>query len=755
MFKGKCERSVIFLNEQENLQENLMPLDDSMLSSALEGASVMYSALPYGLRHLVGGYVEYAKLVVLDRAIPRIDGLKISQRRALYALHNLKGDNGGKVGIGTKIKSFKLATATLDYHPHNPDSIYETFSKFVDDTKYTNVPILKAESEFGHRNMMNSTPAARYTHISKRPVIEEFFKELDGVEFGLTEDDSLLEPKLLPVSFPFGLTYATVGIGVGTGSSNFSYTLGDIVDATVDIIETGTTERILVPDFPTGGKIQNTPEVFKRIMDKGRGTINLSSKWEIDGRTIRFYDFHFYMEITKAKNEIDALELPEISRIIDNTVDGNPALKIVCSKGEYVDYVLKRILRDTQVASTASANMVTIIDDQPKLVGVIEYLQEWVKFRTNVLQKFYGKVLNSLKYEKERLEILIDFTSNRERVKTFIDALYENKAKGVKLLKEWYPNINDKIRDSILNMSVSSLADRDTRRKQLETKVQEIAEVEDILVNTDKLIIRQLKQVKTKYDKPRATEIVDMDLTFKDFHDVNEEEEDTVVDVFVSIDDNFIKKYHEYSVPSDVHGVWCKSDDYISVMDSAGRLIRINLKDLDYDGRDGRGTFIPVLAGIQNDVEARVVTYDVMKPNVTKGYLYSDGFASVLSFDEWLNAKYITKLTTEGVSPYAEYILAEIDLQKEFTVVYTSDNRIGIFTNDFKHKHRTARTKVISLNKNKDEYITHGVSVDIEDLQAIFPHDSMVTIPMNKLVKANTNVDFGVFNKLLCYTNED
>ena len=156
--------------------------------------------IPESLRFLVNGYLDYAKEVVLDRAIPSIDGFKPSQRRIMYAMKFLERDNDLTKDF---TKCGGIAGTTMKIHPHGDASIYDTMVRMTDEAMYLNTPFIKGKGSFGHVFSTDEKPAAaRYTECMFTKIAEECFKGMDGIEMIPSYDNKLKEPLLLPVSFP-------------------------------------------------------------------------------------------------------------------------------------------------------------------------------------------------------------------------------------------------------------------------------------------------------------------------------------------------------------------------------------------------------------------------------------------------------------------------------------------------------------------------------------------------------------------------
>ena len=245
----------------EMLSDDIVDLDNVEVANSDSGEEIksfvdkekLYSAenLPQSLNHLVDGYLDYAKEVILERAIPNIDGFKPSQRRILYAMKYLERDTDLMKDL---TKSAGVVGTTMKIHPHGDASIYETMVRMTDCSEYLNTPFIKGKGSFGHVFSTDEKPAAsRYTECMFTKIASECFKGMNGIEMIPSYDNKLKEPLLLPISFPAILCNTSQGIAVGIASNIPSFNFHEVNKATIEFIKTGDIKKALAPDFTTGG----------------------------------------------------------------------------------------------------------------------------------------------------------------------------------------------------------------------------------------------------------------------------------------------------------------------------------------------------------------------------------------------------------------------------------------------------------------------------------------------------------------------
>lgn len=658
--------------------------------------------IPSGLEHLVRGYGEYAKEVVKERAIPGIDGLKPSQRRILYTMRVLD-----KVKEKEMTKSQTVAGSVLKLHPHGDASVYSTMVRMVESSEYLNVPLLKGKGSFGKSYSDEAPAAARYTNVSLMPIVNEMFNEMQGIEMLPSYNNEYLEPSLLPVSFPTILTNPAEGIAVGLASKFPAFNYHDVLSATEEYITTGDIKEPLRPDFVTKGFYVEDKKELEKIMTTGRGRIKLRGRWHIEGRKIVITELPYYTNIDSILKK--AREIDGVRDADDETGRDGLRITVEVSRNRPVDMVLTELLRVSDLQMTFKTNFTVIINGVPRTLGVKDLIAEWVKFRREVVSKDLKTKLPEYEASIKQYETLVNLLEDESRRKEFTETLVkEGEGVARSLLIKWYPNVNKSVFDWILDMKLKQFTGLGNRKSKLESFINERNNILKDIENVDGVIVRQLRDLNNRYSFPRGTEVTTEDYEFETSDVVVKAEATPVI---VRIDGKFITKLQDTVLNSSVEGIRCMSDDVISFIDTEGRLLRVNLDNLEFGKESDRGEYLSAYLEIEDDYE--IVAYDVIADKKV-GFVYSDGFASVLDYSEWYNGKRTTRITMNGVSPYTSLIVGEVDLDKDYILLMTKKGRFGFVQSNFKQKNRTARTKLINLKK--DDPIKLAVSLTYTDV---------------------------------------
>lgn len=661
----------------------------------------------YSLQHLINWYSEYAKEVVMDRAIINLDGLKPVQRRILYAMY--------KEGYKKELKpNARVVGSVITYHPHGDGSIYSSLTRMVDLANYANFPMLKGKGDLGSVYSKGKPAHMRYTYSTLNDASEVAFKGMSGIKMLTTESGEDTEPELLPIAVPLGLMNASSGIAVGMASNIPSFNVNEVVNAAIEYIETGDLKTLLVPDFSTGSDIVISKEVLTRIRDKGKGSFKLRAKWKIDGKRILISEVPYYTtheEILKQiEKGINEGEITGISSYKDITDLNKIGLEVTCTNKNMVESVLTQLLRKTSIQITVPTNMMVIVRNIPKLLSVKEYIKEWMSFREEVVERILQNNLDAVLAEIPKFEILVDLLGTDAKREEFMVVLSKQGTKEARqVLRKFYPNEDDDVFSWIMAHRLTSLGGVGNKGKKLAELYQERDSLQDDLANIPRYIIRELREFNSNHHFPRKTTSSEVDYVFEKEADVKVEL--PAVQSIVQLDGKFFKRYNVDVLTRNLPGIHCSSKDVISMIDTQGRLLRVKVEDVPPISGNGRGVYLPTYLGLADDFD--IVVSDVISDKKV-GYLYSDGFVSVLDYSEWSDSKRTTKVTSNGVSPESGKIINEFPIGTGYLYILTNKGRFAFASANFKHKHRTARTKLINLKP--DEFISFSMPVSSFDM---------------------------------------
>lgn len=676
---------------------NIFGMSPEELSALVESINNGETTIEPSLGSLLKGYGSYATEVATERAIVSIDGFKPSQRRILYALCVMQ-----------KVRDLVKSTAAIGFvsplHPHGDGAIYDTIVRMVNDTQYLNVPFLSYKGSFGHVNLDSKPSAARYTYVKPNDFAFSFVRDMSGVEMVLTEDGHYEEPKLLPSPVPNILYNPTSGIAVGVASDILPYNANELNEAVIELIQTGDISKPLVPDFGTKGFIVNDPKNFEKIMRTGKGQIKIRGNWVIDGRKIIINELPYYTKVETIIKEAEKIQ--GISKTENTSDKDGIQLEVTCSNKSVVNEVLTALLRDTSLQMKKGSNLVVILDDKPQQVGVVDLLRRWVEFRKGVIRKSLESDKEYYEREIPQYELIVALMKDIEKRNLFINKLTKENSSVAKMyLMEAFPNYPKEAYEWVMNRSLKSLSGVASKESKLASLRASLADTMKNLERVEDIIISELKEYNAKNKHPRQCQITGDDYNFD-----NEEKvivKAKPVECIFTIKDKFIKKVKTDVLSKDMNGIRCMSDDVISIIDTKGRLLRVVLDNIEFSYKNDQGIYLPVYLDTEDDFD--VVAYDVIQDKET-AFVYSDGFVSVLDYNEWVDATRITRMTPNGVSPLASLIVAEINPNHEYTMLLSRQGKIGFVSNNFKRKNRTARTKLITLKKDDEIIAAHTLS---------------------------------------------
>lgn len=454
--------------------------------------------------------MEYNKYVITDRALPRIDGLKPSHRRILYTMYK-RGLNFNK----QRSKSAHVTGATMALHPHG--STYGTTARLArKDTM--NVPLVDGKGAFGlHASTMIQEASERYTEVRLAEVTQELFKNIDKgiVPMEHNFDRTLLEPYVLPTTFPLILANVTIGVAVGFSSNICSYNLRELCGNTAKMLK-GEPLDVLVPDFATGSTIVSDVEVFKKIHETGLGTIKQRAKYEVKGNRIIINELPYMSTIESIVEKIiDLVKEGTIKEVVDvnNYSDKNGInITIDMKKNTNAEILIAKLFKLTALENTFSCNFTLIIDNRPVVLGAEQILRHWCNFRLDIAK-------NTIEYDIKQSQKELDLLVGQRTILPYIDdctALIQksvsDKETIIALMSKY--NLTETQADYIINLKLKYL-NKEHINKQLqkiEKLEQDIEMFKHILSdeNTMKqMIANQLVQIGEKYGSDRKTEIID------------------------------------------------------------------------------------------------------------------------------------------------------------------------------------------------------------------------------------------------------
>ena len=360
-------------------------------------------------------YIDYSMSVIVARALPDVrDGLKPVHRRVLYGM--------AEIGL-TYNKPFKKSARIVGevlgkYHPHGDGSVYDAMVRMAQEWSLR-YPLVDSQGNFG--SVDGDSPAAmRYTEARLKRLSDELLSDIkkDTVDFSLNFDDSLYEPTVLPTKIPNLLINGSSGIAVGMATNMLPHNLSEVIDGTIALIDNPaitieelTTEHIKAPDFPTGGIIYGVSGV-KEGFATGRGRVVLRAKAEIETsstgkETIIITEIPYQVNkanlLVKIADLVNTKKIQGISEIRDESDRNGLRVVIEIKRDAMANVILSKLYKYTPLQSSYGVNNTVIVNGRPRTLNLKELIEEFVKFRLEVIVR---RTQFDLKKAEERAHIL-------------------------------------------------------------------------------------------------------------------------------------------------------------------------------------------------------------------------------------------------------------------------------------------------------------------------------------------------------------
>nr|WP_233253120.1 DNA gyrase subunit A [Paracoccus binzhouensis] len=494
-------------------------------------------------------YLDYAMSVIVSRAIPDLrDGLKPVHRRVLFAMHET-----GNTHDKPYRKSARPVGDTMGkYHPHGDASIYDALVRMAQPFSMS-LPLLDGQGNFG--SMDGDNPAAmRYTEVRMDKPSAYLLMDIDKdtVDFQDNYDGKDREPTVLPARFPNMLVNGAGGIAVGMATNIPPHNLGEVVDATLALIENPDlpTERLLEivpgPDFPTGGIILGRSGARKAYLE-GRGSIVVRARTRIEetraGRQAIILDEIPY-QVNKASLIEKIAELAKekriegIAHVQDESDRVGVRVVIELKRDATAEVVLNQLFRFTPMQTSFGANMLALNGGRPEQLTLRDFLTHFIAFREEVVAR---RTAYELRKARERAHVLCGLAvavSNVDEVVATIRSSADAAEARARLMERRWPaheiveylkliddplhpvnedgtyNLSETQARAILELRLQRLTQLGVQEvtDELKSLADSIREFLAILASRERImgiISNELTEVKALFAVPRRTEITD------------------------------------------------------------------------------------------------------------------------------------------------------------------------------------------------------------------------------------------------------
>ena len=536
------------------MNEDKTPIDETM---PREGEIVTPEAVS-GIEHrtledvMEHNFFRYSMSVIVERALPDVrDGLKPVHRRILHSMNTNGNRSNAKF-----VKSARIVGDVMGkFHPHGDSAIYDSMVRLAQPWALR-YPLVQGQGNFGS---MDGDPAAasRYTEARLQRFADELLADIekDTVDFRDNYDGSEQEPVVLPAKVPNLLLNGQIGIAVGMATNIPPHNLGELVDASIELIdnEHATIDDLLKhvkgPDFPTGATVYGGAPM-KQAYLTGRGSVTMRAIADIE-------------EVKKGRHQIVVTEIPygvnkaslvekiaelykekkiSISDLRDESSRGKVRIVVEVKKDGYPKKVLNQLYKLTALQTSFNYNMLALIDGiQPKILGLQEMLQEFIHHRQKVVRR---RTEYELRKAKERAHILEGYKIALDHIDEVIRIIRASRTQeeaANNLIKEFA--LSEIQAAAILAMQLRRLTglSREEIENELAALLAAIKRFEEILADEQEIldiIKAELLEMKEKYGDERRSKVINHELgKFSDEELIPEEES-----VILLTNENYIKR---------------------------------------------------------------------------------------------------------------------------------------------------------------------------------------------------------------------
>ena len=613
-------------------------------------------------------YIDYAMSVIASRALPDVrDGLKPVQRRVLFSMIEL--NNGPDK---PHRKCARIVGDTMGkYHPHGDSSIYGALVNMAQEWS-TRYPLVDGHGNFGSVDG-DGAAAMRYTEARLSKISMEMLADINKntVDFAPNFDETEKEPVVLPARYPNLLVNGTSGIAVGMATNIPPHNLKEVIYAVVKIIDNiiekdreTTMEELLKivkgPDFPTGATILGTRGI-EEAYRTGRGKIRVRAVTNIEtlpnGKSQIIVTELPYMVnkarlIEKIADLVKEKKIEGITDLNDHSSREGMRICIELRRDVNANVILNKLYKHTQLQDTFGVIMLALVNNQPKVMNLLEILQHYLAHQEDVVTRRTKYDLNKAQERAHILEGLLKALDNIDRVIQIIRGSRNTQAAKEGLIEEFA--LTDVQAQAIVDMRLKTLTGLEREKLEAEYKelMEKIRKLQAILADRNMLlrVIREeILTIAEKYGDERKTAIGfdDYDISMEDMIP----NENTVITMTKL---GYIKRMtvdnfrNQNRGGKGIKGMQTLQDDYIDELlmttthhylmffTNLGKVYRLKVYEIPEAGRTARGTAIINLLQLQA----------------------GEKISAVIPISEYEHNKYLLMATRSGLvkkTPIREY----------------------------------------------------------------------------------------------------
>ena len=466
-------------------------------------------------------FLEYAMSVIMARALPDVrDGLKPVHRRIIWDM-----EEQGFRPDRPFVKSARVSGDTMaKYHPHGDSAIYDALVRMAQPFSLRH-PLIDFHGNYGSPDF--GPAASRYTECRLHPLAMRLLADIDEntVDFNPNYSGEFEEPSVLPARFPNLLVNGSQGIAVGMATNIPPHNLGEIIDATIHLIDNpeATPDDLMAfvkgPDFPTGGYILGKAGIMDAYRT-GRGSVKMRAKASIEdgkrgGFQIVVTEMPYQVSVSSVASRIvelvDGGELDGIADVNDNSSGGKTSLIIPLKRDANPNVVMNNLFKQTQLQTSFGVNMVALVDGVPRTLNLVQALRGYVDHQVEVITRRTQFRLDKARRRAHILEGRLKALDVIDQIIALIRASDDAGAAKAALMAPPY-EFSELQAVDILDMQLRQLTrlSRIDLEKEIHDLISIIADLESILADDEKLrtvIKDELRDVREAFATPRVCQL--------------------------------------------------------------------------------------------------------------------------------------------------------------------------------------------------------------------------------------------------------
>jgi DNA gyrase subunit A len=601
-------------------------------------------------------YLDYAMSVIVGRALPDVrDGLKPVHKRILWGADQ----EGVRPGNNRRKSAYIVGSVLGRYHPHGDVAVYDALVRLGQDFA-SRYPLIDGQGNFGSAD---GDPAAamRYTEARLSPIAMELLRDIDKdtVDFNPNYDNQFQEPVVLPARFPNLLANGSAGIAVGMATNIPPHNLGEIIDATVALLENPelTSEDLMAyvkgPDFPTGALIMGTSGIRDAYLT-GRGSIRVRAKVHVEesnrgGQRLVVTELPYQVSGDRLLSRIGELvkdgRMTGISDINNESNREGTRLVIDVRRDAVPQVVLNQLYKHTQLQDTFGVIALALVDGVPRVLNLADMLSHYITHQVTVVVRRTRFELRKAQERAHVLEGLLIALDHLDAVIALIRAAESADAARTQLMERY--ELSEIQATAILDMQLRRLAALERQRIQqefgeLQTRIAELRAILEDPSKVRGIIKDEILDIRRRFADPRRTEIR------PDLGDLSIEDLIAAEPVVVTVTrTGYVKRVplSDYRAQGrggrGVRGANLREDDIVQFLfitnthhwvlffTNKGRVYRVKVHELPEAARNSRGTYIANIPGASFQPDERI--------------------AAVLDLDDYDDGKFLVLGTKNGM----------------------------------------------------------------------------------------------------------